>query len=59
VHVINPRYHSTAAFYADIWVADPIETVDAVNILNKEILFIRTKKELIAWVFAEDPTLYI
>jgi hypothetical protein len=58
-NVINPRYHSHSAFYADIWSADPIISVDAVNIEDKEILFIRTKKNLTSYVFAEDPKLIV
>lgn len=34
-NVINPRFHSTSAFYADVWVKDEILTVDAVNIYDK------------------------
>ena len=58
-NVINPRFHSGSAFYADVWVKDDIISVDAVNIEGKEILFIRTKNDIQAWVFAEDPKLYV
>ena len=57
--VVNPRYHSTSAFYAEIWNKDEIISVDAVNIEDKEILFVRTKTDIQAWVFAEDPKLYV
>lgn len=58
-NVINPRFHSTSAFYAEVWMPAEIINVDAVNIADKEILFIRTKNEIQAHVFAEDPKLYV
>jgi hypothetical protein len=58
-NIINPRFHSTSAFYADVWVDGEIVSVDAVNIEDKEILFIRTKNDIQAHVFAEDPKLYV
>lgn len=57
--VINPRFHSGSAFYTDVWVTEDIINVDAVNIQDKEILFIRLKNEIQAHVFAEDPKLYV
>jgi hypothetical protein len=57
--VINPRFHSGSSHYADVWVQEEIISVDAVNIEDKEILFIRTKNEIQAHVFAEDPKLYV
>jgi hypothetical protein len=57
--VINPRFHSGSAYYASVWGEDEIINVDAVNIEDKEILFIRTKNEIQAHVFAEDPKLYV
>jgi hypothetical protein len=57
--VVNPRFHSGSAHYADVWVPEDIINVDAVNIQDKEILFIRLKNEIQAHVFAEDPKLYV
>jgi hypothetical protein len=33
--------------------------IDAVNIGDREILFVHTKTDIQAWVFAEHPTLYV
>ena len=57
--VVNPRLYSTSAFFSEVWMKDPIEDIDAVNINGKEVLFIRTKKEIRAEVFAEEPKLFI
>jgi hypothetical protein len=57
--VINPNYHSTSALYSHIWTGQEIISVDAVNIRDREIFFIRTKTEVLAYVLAEDPVLTI
>ena len=58
-HVINPRLYSTSAYYSDVWINGEILNIDAVNIGDREILFIHTKTDIQAWVFAEHPTLYV
>lgn len=57
--VINPAMSSTSILYSQIYFSDPIQSIDAVNIIDKEILFIRTKLNLTAYVFAQEPKLYI
>lgn len=59
VSVINPRFHSGSAYYSDVIASEDIINVDAVNIKDKEILFVRFRNEIQAHVFAEDPKLYV
>lgn len=48
-----------SALFSEVWIKDEIISVDAVNIKGKEVFFMRTKKEILAYVFTEEPTLTI
>lgn len=56
-YVINPSYRSVSTLFSEIHVEDEIISVDAVNIKNRELFFIRTKKEIVAYVLKEEPSL--
>lgn len=53
--VITPKARSTSAFFSEVFTDGQIKTVDAVNVLDREILFVQTKTHILAWVFAEHP----
>ncbi len=59
VHVVNPTLYSTSALYSSIYVKDPVINIDAVNIIDMEILFIHTKTEVLGYVIAENPKLTV
>ena len=59
VNVVNPTLYSTSALYSQIEVKDPVINIDAVNIIDMEILFIHTKNEIIGYVLAENPVLTV
>lgn len=48
-----------SALFSEVWSKDEILSVDAVNIKGKELFFMRTKTEILAYVFTEEPTLTI
>lgn len=50
--VFNPQMPSTSAFYTQVFVDDEVLDIDAINIVDKEILFVRTKGKVHAWVLA-------
>lgn len=57
--VVNPNFKSVSTFFSHVWADKEIISVDAVNIRNKEMLFMRTKTDIFAYVFTEEPSLTV